>query len=287
MKRNVLLISLLLFSVILAGCLSVKGISERNLSISGIVLDDDGKPVGGVEIIVASGLATTTVSDGKWHYSAAKKGDEVQAHKTGFRFSPSDPIRVVQDKQEINFKATAEVSKTYQISGRVVDNKKEPVEDAIILLTDAQEGVIRTITSDSNGFFSIADLTGTYTATISKQGWVFTPESHHIDRFATNINFYGIPDIESTYAISGLILVDGGPDDGKGLVAVNIIIEFLDYPNVAPKHTVTDSAGAWEMDGLVGEIRVTPVKNGYSFTPGHQIADKAVITIGFTAKPAP
>ncbi|NMA60691.1 MAG: carboxypeptidase regulatory-like domain-containing protein [Firmicutes bacterium] len=367
-KHNVLMISLLLVSLVLTGCLSVKGLSRRNLSISGIVVDGDGNPVGGAQIIIASTVVATTVSDGKWYFSGAHKGDKVEAFKEGFNFIPEEN-EVKMDGQELYFTAIARTSTDYKVSGRVVDNagrgipsvtvifaggktvtaitnsqgeftktglsgsvkvsaakdgytftgpdivegpadevvfvgtvetsagypisgrvvdsKNAPIANAIILLTDVQDGVIRTTTSDSDGFFSIADLVGKYAITISKKGWEFTPESHYVDRTATNINFYGTPDIEATYAISGRILIDGGSDDGKGLAAVNIIIEFQDYPDVEIKHTITDSSGEWKMDGLVGAIRVTPLKNGYSFTPTYQIADKAVTTIGFTAKPAP
>ncbi len=101
----------------------------------------------------------------------------------------------------------------------------------------------------------------------------------------TGCELIGVVGLErdiSTYAASGTVLVSGGSDDGKPLAAVVITIEFLDE-DLPELVTITQSSGMWQMDGLIGDVKITPSKAGYTFNPAYQVVQRQNTNVGFAA----
>jgi Domain of unknown function (DUF1929)/Bacterial Ig domain/Glyoxal oxidase N-terminus/Carboxypeptidase regulatory-like domain/Kelch motif/Galactose oxidase, central domain len=115
-------------------------------------------------------------------------------------------------------------------------------------------------TADSSGNFSFSGLAnGTYTVTVSKSGYTFTPASQTMtvtDSNQMGINFSGqaIP----TWSMSGNL-----GSDGSGSTVLLI--------GTASAAATADSAGNFTFTGLAnGTYTVTPNKSGFAFSPASQ-----------------
>ena len=68
--------------------------------------------------------------------------------------------------------------------------------------------------------------------------------------------------------------------DGMPVPGVSLRFDFLDLDR-EPLYTVTSLEGIWGLDGLIGRVRITPIKEGLTFLPVSQITDKAAMSLGF------
>lgn len=105
MKRSLIVVVLVVVSIALVGCnlISIPAASQRDLAVSGLVLDENGAGVGGVLIKINPGGQTTTNVEGGWSFDQARKGSKVTAEKAGFEFS--EAVTVTKADQIINFLA--------------------------------------------------------------------------------------------------------------------------------------------------------------------------------------
>lgn len=151
--------------------------------------------------------------------------------------------------------ATGGGSQTYMLSGNV-----SPLPDGsgvtIALTGDASGSVV----TDSSGNYSIGNLAnGTYTVTLSKSGYTFTPPSQTIKingANSPNVNFTATA-AQQTWTISGTI--------GPASLGVGTL---LTLSGAASMTTTADASGNYSFAGLSnGSYTVTPSKNGYTFNP--------------------
>src|SRR5207245_824773 len=108
----------------------------------------------------------------------------------------------------------------------------------------------------SYSFLNLA--TGSYTLTVNKPGYVFTPSFQTVTLISSNlfVNFAGQA---LKYMLSGHIT----DRTGAGITAVNITLT-----GAASLSTVTGAGGAYQFSDLVtGDYTVTPGKSGYMFSP--------------------
>ena len=132
-----------------------------------------------------------------------------------------------------------------------------------------------------DGSFSKSDLAGRLKVTISHEGWDFEPQDFYVDEANSDLNFYGTPNIGTNYTASGGV-VDSA---GEPVPAVMVKFELLDFADGEDLWTLT-ADGVWQMNGLLGRVRITPEKEGYDFTPQSQTIDRGMESLGFLAVPA-
>ena len=254
-------------------------------SVDGKVVDGQGIGIPNVTITYAGSSSGKMFTDPQGNFTLSNLIGSVKitAAKPGYEIK--DSYDVNGPKSDIIFIATESASATYTVSGEVLSGGGLPIARAIISLRD-EVGRVQTVLSGSDGSFSKADLVGKLTATISLEGWEFTPVTRIVDGENSSLNFYGTPSMETAYEASGAILISdsGAANDGQPLAAVLVRFELLDFADSEDFSTITTPEGVWMMDGLLGRVKITPEKDGYSFTPEYQIIDKGMQYVGFVAR---
>ena len=147
---------------------------------------------------------------------------------------------------------------------------------AVVTLSGGATG---TATADSTGTYTFANLAnGTYAATPSKPGYVFTPASQ---AFTVNGINSSIPNIAAspTFSISGSI---------SPLAAGNGTLITLSGTASASTNVVS---GNYSFTGLLnGSYTVTPTNSTYTFTPSSQsvtVNGSSITSVNFSGQTAP
>ncbi len=256
--------------------------------VSGKVVDDAGEGIPSVTVTFTfaddSFVTAVTNSSGDFSKSDLEGAVTIKAEKTGYNIPGF--FKVNGEERNITFIGNTGTLGAYEVSGIVESTGGLAIEGVVLTFEDGN-GTVQTARSGSDGSYSKSGLFGKLTITAVLDGWEFTPASRAISSEDPELNFYGTPSLERTYAASGAILISGGTDDGNPVAAVQIKLELLDFDEATrvDLHTITTPEGVWQMDGLVGRVRITPIKDGFTFTPSSQIIDKGLQFIGFVATP--
>jgi hypothetical protein len=147
---------------------------------------------------------------------------------------------------------------------------------AVVTLSGGATG---TATADSTGTYTFINLAnGTYAATPSKAGYVFTPSSQSFTVNGANAsipNFTGSP----TFSISGSITPSAA---GSGTL--------MTLSGTAGA-TTNVASGSYSFTGLLnGQYTVTPTNSTYTFTPPNQsvtVNGSSITAINFSGQTAP
>jgi sugar lactone lactonase YvrE len=155
--------------------------------VKGNVRKADGSPLAGAEVTLAGGpspLIALTNSLGVFKFKTVPSGNyTLTPQKAGFEFSPKSRNVTVAGANVIgqNF-----VGLKFSISGTVKKGSGAPIPNVMVALSgDAS----KTVLTDANGFYKFGGLlSGNYTVTPAKTGWLFAPES-----IAVNVNGAKVP----------------------------------------------------------------------------------------------
>jgi hypothetical protein len=246
-------------------------------SVSGKVVDEDGNGIPSVTITFRGGTEATTVTDaeGKFSRSGLRGTVTISAAKNGYTITEQFVVTGVDE----NITFVARIDQTpYEVMGRIVSTGGLAIEGVVISFAD-EKGGVKTAVTDADGYFWKSGLIGQAAVTAYLEGWLFTPETRVVNGPESDLNFYGTPDSESTYTVSGAVV----DFDGVAISGASVRFDFLDLDRES-LFTVTGPDGSWTMDGLIGRIQITPIKSGLTFYPAYQITDKAAMSIGFRAQ---
>lgn len=155
--------------------------------LSGGVSDANGSSLSGVTITYGEGLTTTTGTDGTYAILALPPGTHtVTATLDGYSFAP-DPavVTITDDHATQNFTGTP---LTYSISGTVVDENNEPLENVVI-----NDGSGHTTQTNAFGEYTLTGLpAGDYSLSAALPGYTFTsPGSVSVPPSAAGVDFTG------------------------------------------------------------------------------------------------
>lgn len=248
--------------------------SDGTYSISGKVVDSEGQGVPAVTITIAGDTEATIITDSNGEFSkdGLTGSVKITGAKEGLIFDGTFDVSGPEDN--LTFVARP-AGVAYGVSGQVLSTGGLPIEGVVISFED-EDGTRHTAVSDQQGLFSKSGLVGQMTASAYLEGWDFTPESRIVNGEETELNFYGTPDSERTYEVQGAVVYA----DGMPVPGVSLRFDFLDLDR-EPLYTVTSLEGIWGLDGLIGRVRITPIKEGLTFLPVSQITDKAAMSLGF------
>ena len=210
----------------------------------------DGAGGNGATVRLSGGATVSTTADASGNFSFSGLTDggyTVTVTKTGYTFTPaSAAVNLSGSNQTVSFTSAA-VVQTYTISGTI---SGAGGNGATVALTGASTA---NTTADASGKFSFSGLSdGSYTVTVTRTGYTFTPASAPVTLSGSNqtVSF------ASLYTISGSISGAGG---NGATVALS---------GTSTASTTADASGNFSFSGLSdGSYTVTVTRTGYTFTP--------------------
>ncbi len=157
-------------------------------------------------------------------------------------------------------------SLAYGISGQVLDEDGVGLSNVDIEFSRG----FSSVTTNEDGKWSKHLLNGEVTITPEKDLYNFEPAQRTVSGSASSINF----EAESLlYDISGRVV------DGSGTGVSGVVIDFTGgFSSVT-----TDGNGNWSKEDLHGDVTITPVKSGYTFSPARKNVSEADHEVNFTA----
>jgi len=155
---------------------------------------------------------------------------------------------------------------TFTLFGRVTGALAEPLADVTISILDGEHAG-RTTTSDTNGHFSIADLTGRFNVSATKSGY-------GEQRFGAS-QASAVHDV-TLYA---LFVLTGDVVSQVNTPLSDVTITILDG-NLSGWTTQTTTSGRYEMPDVWGSFTVEATKSGYESQ--QQVATRTAAVLNFT-----
>ncbi|MCK5738363.1 carboxypeptidase regulatory-like domain-containing protein, partial [bacterium] len=137
----------------------------NSASLSGIVKNAQDKPVPEATVqILATGIQTTTQSDGSFHLTLEPGDYQVQAFKKGDAPSPIKDISLTAGGTLSN--VMLKLVRGFRLSGKISDSAGAPVPAAIIVSNQGQQTA-----SLTDGSYSLYLPYGTHIISVSKPGY--------------------------------------------------------------------------------------------------------------------
>jgi len=246
-------------------------------SVSGKVTDADGNGLPGIKIVFSprggartSPPAVTTAEDGAWSQSGFARGATYWAIPSarGTGFSPA--------YREFSGPATGlhfVENSPYSISGKVLDEKGDPVPGANIIFSSTRRSrnVPPPVLTGNDGTFAQSDFSpgASYRAIPQKTGWAFAPQQLDFNSSMTDIVFLG----RAPFTVSGRVM----NRSGQGVGDVQIIFAADDESAYTPEPVTTAGDGRFSQSGFwAGRgYKAIPKKgDAWTFLPGmHQFND--------------
>ena len=228
---------------------------------SGKVEDDSGNPLADITINFSSGETTNTGTEGNWSKSGLEGKVTITPESEEYTFAPSTED-VTEETTGIVFTGTKKTS-TYNLSGKITDKNNNPLQNVIIRFNNGYSSV----KTDGEGNWS-KSVNENVVVTPEKNDWKFDPENRSIDSDDENVNFIGI---QNNYQVSGTV------EDSNGNPISDITISFSNGET-----TKTGTDGSWTMNGLKGEVTITPESEDYTFAPSTKNVSEETTNILFT-----
>ena len=211
---------------------------------------DSNDAIAGVTISDGLGHEVTSDLEGNYEFSYMMPGTyTLTASKAAYRFDPIE-VNVSNGNNYVNYIDGFFIG--YSISGKITDSAGSPISG--VTISDGEEDT--TTRSDGSYIFYNHMISDTYTLTVSKDGYSFTPSSISVDveeEDVTGINFTG--------SFDGYL--SGKVTDSAGSPILGVTIS-----DGAGHQVVTKSDGNYLLTGLTdGTYTIIASRDGYSFTP--------------------
>ena len=212
-------------------------------SITGRVTDaETGNSIGGAKVTADGGQATTD-SGGFFSLSVDAMSYTLTVSKQGYQ--TSTPLRVTVGPGETQNIQVTITESAATITGRVTDAKRgNPISGATVRADSGQA------TTNYAGYFSLSVKAGTYTLTLSKQGYQTSTTQVKVDPGENQSVVFTLT--ESTATITGRVTdaETGDPVSGATITA-------------GSEQTTTDSGGSFSLGVDATSYTLTVSKQGY------------------------
>ena len=212
-------------------------------SITGRVTDaETGNSIGGAKVTADGGQATTD-SGGSFSLSVDAMSYTLTVSKQGYQ--TSTPLRVTVGPGETQNIQVTITESAATITGRVTDAKRgNPISGATVRADSGQA------TTNYAGYFSLSVKAGTYTLTLSKQGYQASTTQVKVDPGENQSVVFTLT--ESTATITGRVTdaETGDPVSGATITA-------------GSEQTTTDSGGSFSLGVDATSYTLTVSKQGY------------------------
>jgi parallel beta-helix repeat protein len=215
----------------------------------------------GATVTLDGPIRSTTTADSSGNYSFANLANgsyTVTASKSGVTFNPTS-VQVTVNGAEVtgvNFTVSGGSQNTFGISGTV-----SPAGNGSGATVTLGGAAAATTTTNGFGVYNFIGLAnGSYTVTVSKSGFTFSPSSLPVTVNGANVtgeNFTASAVPPTTYSISGTISTAA---NGSGAT--------ITLGGAASATTTANSSGNYTFTGLAnGSYTVSASKSGFTFSP--------------------
>jgi|GEM_PF-3191990 len=262
MKRRTFLL-IIIFSLLLAlgGC---DHIFHYSYSIEGVIsVEDTDKTLADVSIHLEGENVDeiiTTDKGGKFQATRLEGEITLTPVKNGWDFSPGSYTVSSSDK-ELDFMASPAY---YQAEGRITYEDGQGASDVKVYFSGFES-----VTTDDSGYWTSGDLRGTVEVTPVKEGYTFEPAKAEVSEENKDVDFTAT---DKSYTVKGRVKLD---DEGLADVEIAFSGKF--------ENVTTNSGGYWTKEGLMGTVKVSPAKEGYTFNPSEVEVSEANEEVNFTA----
>lgn len=242
---------------------------EQTYSVSGQVRTSSGLAVSGATLELASSSGQTekllSGADGSYTFTGLKSGNyTLKPSKLHWEFNPAS-LSISSLSTNQTGKDFVADQPRYRVEGYVRDSMGGGVAGVDVVIGDAG-----TVQTDALGKYAMSTvLPGSYKVFPTLAGRTFTPQSTVISvgPDKTNLNFTMAA---GGFSVRGVIISFGLPLSGVRVVFSN-----------GGGEVTTGSDGVFVQPGLsMGRYVVTPVKEGYSFTPTSRTVDVSAEVAG-------
>jgi len=245
---------------------TAKPIEDKDYTVGGRVTTDNGKGLADVEIAFSGGFeSVTTNSSGYWTKDGLIGTVSISPVKEGYTFDPPED-EVSEAKDNVDFTATVE---DYSVGGRVTTDDDQGLANVEI----AFSGGFESVTTNSSGYWTKDGLIGTVSISPVKEGFIFDPPEVEATEAKDDVDFIATSIEEEKYTVSGRVTTE----NGQGLADVEIAFSH------GFESVTTNSSGYWTKDDLFGTVKVSPVKEGYTFDPPEEEVTEAQDDVDFIA----
>jgi len=250
-------------------------------AIEGRITRANGSSLSGVSVQLAQSPDTSVISDANGNYSfpelPAGQSYTIVPSAPDFEFTPtSKSFQNLSSNQTANFTGTLT---NVSIEGNVLDESGDPVIGATVNLTGSQSNVVTTDAHGSFGFSGLRQI-GSYTVTVSKQHYSFTPASHSFTPPVANVSVSFQARLDR-HSINGRIT----RSDGTGISGLTVRIPQ------ASLTAVTDINGNYSVLQLPAgqSYTVVPSETEFVFVPLETTLDNlsANQTVNFVGRLKP
>ncbi|MEI7988263.1 MAG: carboxypeptidase regulatory-like domain-containing protein, partial [Chloroflexota bacterium] len=232
-----------------------QGVPKTVISISGSVLDKDGKPLKDVKLTSDCSLPIVTDERGIYILNDVKgKSCSLAPALDGYTFSP-DKLTVIIPEGVVGQQTAAGQRFTgvaNVISGRVIDADGKPLAGVNLTVN----GGIPVVTNEQ-GIYTLNGLsTGSYTLVPQKSGINFSPPRQE---FNLPANSTKMSDFIGRQAVGS---VKGKVKDGGGIPVAGVVIS-----DGAGHQIFSDQNGDFQFNLPSGTVTLSAAKEGYTFSP--------------------
>ncbi|KLU40673.1 MAG: hypothetical protein AA931_03755 [Peptococcaceae bacterium 1109] len=239
---------------------------ETTYAVEGWTLDGDGNPIPGVKITFRTedkSWAKDIQSDDSGYFRLEGLSGRlvIFAEKPNWEFKPLS--RTVDGAStSVEFRGT---ELYYTVTGQVLDEDENPVQNAVITALDGATVIARTV-SDSAGLFTFPGLEGEVTIVARKDGFNFSPADGYTVTGKDELLFRAYK-IVTPYTVSGVVTSN---HDHQGMEGV--LITFEKDGEVIGSLS-TNENGFYLLTDLTGKVTVKAELDGWTFNPAEIVVD--------------
>ena len=240
---------LLVVCLLMAGCIGGGG--KKEYSVSGVVQDEQGSPIAGVELSfegsdITSFIVGPTGADGKFTANGLKGTVTLTVlDLKGWVFEPKTTTFTKADSNVVITGYAAE----YSIAGIVRDGAGVPLAGVEIALEGEDIGTITLEATGADGKFGVGGLKGKVTLKVLPlEGWRFTPEVMGFTKGDENVVIIATQEQDLNIVI-----------DGEGYVDQEVIYSPLGlstdyYPRTTQVKLTAIPEFDWRFIGWYGDV---------------------------------
>ncbi|GAA3105905.1 S8 family serine peptidase [Nonomuraea salmonea] len=119
------------------------------------VVTADGAPVSGVDVMISGPFSRSVGTDKDGRFKVSLPVGDYQISTESFGYLPATASAAIALGQDTSVEIALTAAARHDISGRVIDDKKQPVPNADVSVKDTPLDAVRT---DANGAFTIAGV---------------------------------------------------------------------------------------------------------------------------------